>query len=265
MIACGLSAQTTFIESGAAYGLNLTGNKDGGHAWADYDNDGDLDVLVTRNSTSQRNYLMRNNGDGTFTNVQTTLVPGMLNLIKAERQAAWGDFNNDGRPDFIMNTDGRVVDTAIQIFIQNPDGTFGNGIGGTAPITVGLAVTNTLSINPINAEGVGLFDFEGDGDLDLFFDSHDFGIELLRNNYIDHVSHTVVNPAPAALFTHITPGNGPGVVEYGLNQFAEDGDYGSAADVNDDGWVDIFMEYSPMDLIWRRLITLTKVVTVFGI
>jgi len=41
--------------------------------------------------------------------------------------------------------------------------------------------------------------------------------------------------------THITPGNGPGVVEFGLNQFATDGDYGSAADVNDDGWVDIFM------------------------
>ena len=42
-------AQTTFTESAAAYGLNLNQNKDGGHAWADYDDDGDLDVLVLEN------------------------------------------------------------------------------------------------------------------------------------------------------------------------------------------------------------------------
>jgi len=130
---------------------------------------------------------------------------------------------------------------AIQIFIQNNDGTFGDGIGGTTPITVGENATATITINPLNVEGAGFFDFEGDGDLDIFFDSHAFGIELLRNNYINHVTHTIANPAPSALFTHITPGNGSGVVEHGLNQFATDGDYGSAADVNDDGWVDIFM------------------------
>ncbi|MDF4204567.1 VCBS repeat-containing protein [Maribacter sp. SA7] len=67
------------------------------------------------------------------------------------------------------------------------------------------------------------------------------GIELLRNNFIDHTDHTVANPAPNLLFTHITTGIGNNVTEYGLNQFATDGDYGTAADVNDDGWVDIFM------------------------
>jgi len=119
------SAQTTFTESAAAYGLNLGGTKDGGHAWSDYDNDGDIDVLVLRNSVGQRNYLMRNNGNGTFTNVQTTLAPGMLNE-RAERQAAWGDLNGDGRPDFMMNSWGSSPsDVALQIFIQNANGTFG--------------------------------------------------------------------------------------------------------------------------------------------
>jgi len=84
-----VSSQTTYLESGAAYGLNLAGTKDGGHAWSDFDGDGDLDVLVLRNSSSQRNFLMRNNGDNTFTDVQGTLAPGMLNQ-RAERQAAWG-------------------------------------------------------------------------------------------------------------------------------------------------------------------------------
>ena len=238
-----LHGQTTFTENAAAHGLNISGLKDGGHAWSDFDGDGDLDVLVLENQNGGvKSYLMRNNA-GSFTNVQSTLAPGML-TDRAERQAAWGDLNGDGRPDFMVgshgNSGGSPAPAAFQIFLQNADGTFGNGIGGTAPITVGRT-GHTININPINAEGAGFFDFEGDGDLDIFFDSHNRGIELIRNNYIDHDTHAVTNPAPNAHFTHITPGNGPGVVEYGLNQFATDGDFGSAADINDDGWVDIFM------------------------
>ena len=236
---CGF-AQTTFTESASTYGLDLNRNKDGGHAWSDFDNDGDLDVLVLESNGGAKSFLMQNNA-GFFTNVQATLAPGMLS-DNAERQAAWGDLNNDGRPDFLINSSGTNSSVvAIQIFIQNSDGTFGDGIGGTSPITIGENSSATITINPLNTEGAGFFDFEGDGDLDIFFDSHNFGIELLRNNYINHLTNTITNPAPAGLFTHITPGNGAGVVEFGLNQFATDGDYGSAADVNDDGWVDIFM------------------------
>lgn len=237
-------AQTTFTESAASFGLDLGQNKDGGHAWADFDNDGDLDVLVleNNNNSSVKSYLMRQGPIGTFTNVQATLAPGMLG-DRAERQAAWGDINNDGRPDFLINSSGNGGGTrvAIQIFIQNTNGTFGDGIGGTVPLTVGRNSNATFRVNPINAEGVGFFDFEGDGDLDIFFDNHNYGIELLRNNYIDHTTHTVTNPAPNAMFTHLTDQNGSPNVQFGLNQFATDGDYGSAADVNDDGWVDIFM------------------------
>jgi hypothetical protein len=234
-----LAAQTTFTESAAAYGLNLNQNKDGGHAWSDFDQDGDLDVLVLENS-SARSFLMQNNGAGTFTDVRAALVPGMLNA-PAERQAAWGDLNNDGLTDFMIGSHGNSSSNpALQIFLQNAGGNFGDGVGGTAPITVGRS-GYTINVSPLNAEGAGFFDFEGDGDLDIFFDSHNYGIELLRNNYIDHTTHTIVNPPAAGLFTHITTGNGPGVTQFGLNQFATDGDFGTAADANDDGWVDIFM------------------------
>ena len=237
-----IQAQTTFTESAASFGLDLGQPKDGGHAWSDFDNDGDLDVLVLENNNNSgvKSFLMRNNGNNTFTNVQPTLVPGLLGDW-AERQAAWGDINNDGRPDFLINSSGNNnARKAIQIFIQNANGTFGDGIGGSAPITIGRSGA-TIVVPGVNSEGVGFFDFEGDGDLDIFFDNHDMGIELLRNNFIDHTTHTVANPAPSVLFTHITTGNGSGVTEFGLNQFATDGDYGTAADVNDDGWVDIFM------------------------
>ncbi|MBQ4916316.1 VCBS repeat-containing protein [Maribacter sp. MMG018] len=236
------SAQTTFTESAASFGLNLGKKKDGGHAWADFDGDGLLDVLVLENNSGNgvKSFLMRQSPAGTFTNVQSTLAPGMLG-DGAERQAVWGDLNNDGRPDFMINSHGSYGSgVAIQIFIQNANGTFGNGVGGTSPITIGRSGA-TINISSLNTEGAGFFDFEGDGDLDIFFDSHNFGIELLRNNFIDHTTHSIVNPGPGSLFTHITPGSGSGVTEYGLNQYATDGDYGTAADVNDDGWVDIFM------------------------
>ncbi|MGB3149396.1 MAG: FG-GAP-like repeat-containing protein [Maribacter sp.] len=237
-----ITAQTTFTENAAAYGLNLGQRKDGGHAWADFDGDGLLDVLVLENNNgnSIKSFLMRQSPAGTFTNVQATLAPGMLGDF-AERQAVWGDLNNDGRPDFMINSSGNGPRVALQIFIQNPDGTFGDGIGGTAPMTVGRNASYTYQINPINAEGAGFFDFEGDGDLDIFFDSHNYGIEILRNNYIDHTTSTITNPGPNVMFTHITNLNGSPNVQFGLNQYATDGDYGSAADVNDDGWVDIFM------------------------
>jgi len=64
---------------------------DGGHshgsAWADYDNDGDLDIFVS-NDQDQNNFLYSNNGDGTFTSVTN-------NITQAKGQsfgAAWADY-----------------------------------------------------------------------------------------------------------------------------------------------------------------------------
>ena len=51
-----VAAQTTFTESAASFGLNLGQNKDGGHAWSDFDNDGDLDVLVLESNNSARSF-----------------------------------------------------------------------------------------------------------------------------------------------------------------------------------------------------------------
>ena len=217
-----LWAQTTFTESAAAYNLNIAGTKDGGHAWADYDGDGDFDVVI---NTNGRGYLMRNDG-GTFSDQTAALAPDML-TGQLERSAIFVDFNNDGYPDIFRN---RHND--IRIYLQDPaTNIFGDGIGGTAPSQRITSMTDGM-----NTEGAGALDYDGDGDLDLFVDNHNFGIDILQNDgtgFFTHVTRKADSPNP--------PYNvgDPTTWPLGLVQDATDGDYGSATDFNDDGWVDI--------------------------
>ena len=152
-----------------------------------------------------------------------------------ERCAVWGDVNNDGRLDFIRNDSYY----SLELYIQSSSGIFGDGVGGTTPIRFGSPASHDILIaDGYNSEGAGFSDFDGDGDLDIIFDNHDFGIDILRNNYINHLTNAVVNPTALNLFSHATPGTS---TILGLAQSATDGDYGSFTDVNNDGWVDIFM------------------------
>lgn len=223
-------AQTTFTEKASSWGIDLSGSKDGGLSFGDYDNDGDLDLLVNTSTSSKDSRLYRNNGNSTFTDVTSSKAPYLLNNVR-ERSAVWGDLNNDGYLDFLRNTSAG----GIEIYLQKPsNNVFGNGTGGTTPI---LFNSSNIS-NGVNTEGAGVFDFDGDGDLDIFFDNHNYGIDILRNNYINHSTGQVVDPSSSSLFTHATPGSS---TILGLAQSARDGDYGSATDVDNDGWVDIFM------------------------
>ncbi len=117
-------AQTTFTESAAAYNLNIGGNKDGGHAWADYDLDGDFDLVINRNGSG---FLLRNDG-GSFSDQTAALAPD-FSSGSLERTALFVDFNNDGYPDVFRN---RHND--LRIYLQDPaTNRFGDGLGGTAP------------------------------------------------------------------------------------------------------------------------------------
>jgi len=217
-----VSAQTTFTESAAAYNLHISGTKDGGHAWSDYDGDGDYDLVV---NTNGRGYLMRNDG-GTFSDQTAALAPDFLTGT-LERTAIFVDFNNDGYPDIFRNKH-----NDIRIYLQDPaTNIFGDGIGGTAPSQRITSMTDGM-----NTEGAGALDYDGDGDLDLFVDNHNYGIDILQNDgtgFFTHVTRKADSPSP--------PYNvgDPTTWPLGLVQDATDGDYGSATDYDDDGWVDI--------------------------
>jgi len=71
--------------------------------WADYDNDGDLDLYVGNESSdaiAAPGQLFRNNGDGTFTDVAAEA--GVTNDGVA-KGVAWGDYDNDRYPDLFVS------------------------------------------------------------------------------------------------------------------------------------------------------------------
>ena len=114
----------TFAEHGAAYGLDI--HDASVHAsFADYDGDGDLDAYIATNildfaqsPTGQPDYLMRNNGDGTFTNV--ALDAGIWGKSQGHT-AIWFDANRDGWPDIYVAND---FETPDRFYLNNGDGTF---------------------------------------------------------------------------------------------------------------------------------------------
>jgi C1A family cysteine protease len=110
--------------------------------WGDYDNDGDLDLYVSSNST---NRLYRNDG-GTF--VDVTVSP--LDDASRGHTASWADYDNDGDVDLFLANNG-------------PNKLFRNEGGGAfTDVTTG-ALGDTL-----HGMGAGWADCDNDGDLDLY-------------------------------------------------------------------------------------------------
>jgi hypothetical protein len=120
-------------------------------AWADYDNDGDLDLYVGNETDIDASravdytggdlpfnvrapcQLFRNEGDGTFTDVASEAGVENLAYTKA---VVWGDYDGDRWPDLYVsnsgnrnrlyrnNGDGSFTDVAEQLGVEQPYGSF---------------------------------------------------------------------------------------------------------------------------------------------
>jgi YVTN family beta-propeller protein len=149
----------TFTD--VAVSAGLADQRGSNSAWADYDNDGYMDVMITGlgGLTPQPNdALYRNNGDGTFTNVTAQAGIPVRNL---GRGIAWGDYNNDGNIDVYIarGSDGPVPpdgSTKTSLYKNNGDGTFTEV---TDQAGVGISANTWAAV---------WGDYDNDGYLDLF-------------------------------------------------------------------------------------------------
>jgi hypothetical protein len=120
-------------------------------SWADYDNDGDLDLYVGNESTEEVRapcQLFRNNGNGTF--IDVARKAGVTNDLLA-KGVIWGDYNGDRFPDiYVANLNG-----PNRLYRNNQD-------GGFTDIAAAVGVTRPLAAFPC-----WFWDFDNDGNLDL--------------------------------------------------------------------------------------------------
>ncbi|HEY2785198.1 MAG TPA: CRTAC1 family protein [Fimbriiglobus sp.] len=116
--------------------------------WADFDNDGFLDLFVCCETGPNRLY--RNRGNGTFEEVADKA--GVQGKQKVCKGAAWIDYDNDGYPDLFMT----YASSTPQLFHNNRNGTFTD-------------VTTEMGIGgPQWGFSCWAFDYDNDGYLDIF-------------------------------------------------------------------------------------------------
>jgi hypothetical protein len=201
-----------------------------GCTFVDYDRDGHLDLFVAnylafdmahtpkpgengncvymgspvmcgpRGLKPSRNFLYRNNGDGTFTDVSESSGIAQAKGSFAMTAVA-ADFDNDGWPDIFV-----ACDSSPSLFFHNNrDGTFTEEALGR-----GLALSEDGLVQA--GMGVGMGDFNLDGNLDLFKthfweDTHDLYLNDGKGNF-----DTVTTPAGLGVETRYV-GWGAGIVD----------------------------------------------------
>jgi tetratricopeptide (TPR) repeat protein len=139
---------------------------------ADYDNDGDTDVFVLRGAWMRKygrqpNSLLRNNGDGTFTDV--TIKSGLYSEFPTQA-GNWNDFNNDGYLDLFIGNESSDNDPyPSELYLNNQDGTFTN-VAKAAKCDVVSFIKGSISS-----------DYDNDGDIDLFLSGMNKRKILLKN------------------------------------------------------------------------------------
>lgn len=235
----------TFTESAAIAGI------DDKH-WSmaagaiDFDDDGDTDLYLLNYGP---NVFYKNNGDGTFTDITGSLGlegPETLNGFKKwSVGVAFWDFNKDKRmdmivgnflafdPEYISSTAPEMMPhpseykgQATFVYKQNPDGTF-------------MDVTKQLNMYFPDSKcmGITIFDFDDDGDLDVF-----------QGN--DHQQNYLFRNEGNLIFKDVAIAAGVAVNDDGQTTGSM---HGSIGDVDGDGWIDLLVTDLRYGALYKNL------------
>ena len=153
--------------TGLVGGINMT--------HADYDNDGDLDILILRGGWSWMgddgkipNSLLRNNGEGRFTDV--TFSAGLGEVHYPTQTATWADYDKDGDLDIYIGNESSQKQAPCQLFQNNGNGTFTDVARKAGVLNLGYT------------KGVAWGDYNDDGFPDLYVSNLGSANRLFRNN-----------------------------------------------------------------------------------
>ena len=179
-----------------------------GFTAADYDNDGDIDLLIGKGNVYPTLY--RNNGNQTFSD--RTIQAG-LQTYNSGRNVGFWDYDNDGWLDALIVGDDRndPLIRGVGLYRNNHDGTF-----TLRTDQAGLEHPRDGS----DMHGWAIADFDNDGDQDIYFSNNVTKSRMYRNE-------------GDGTFTQISG-------ESGL-PFTDGYRGATPIDYNNDGWFDLFI------------------------
>jgi FG-GAP-like repeat/ASPIC and UnbV len=158
----------TFTDVTQAAGMASAEHRTHTAAWADFDNDGWLDVFIGHEETPSQ--LFRNRGDGTFEDVARKTGVDRTAFTKG---AAWGDYDNDGYADLYVSNYGEEN----FFYLNKRDGTF-------------TEMAKELRIEkPVMSFPTWFFDYDNDGWLDLFVASFVPSVTEVARGFLGMTPH----------------------------------------------------------------------------
>jgi hypothetical protein len=210
-------------------------------SWADYDNDGLLDLFIGVQSSlvpyfelplyqdfprprEQPCKLYHNNGDGTFTEVASQAGLALVGYVQG---AVWGDYNNDGLPDLFVS---RKYGPSL-LYRNN-----GRNPGGKTTFT------KVADMEPSNSFVTWFWDYDNDGWQDIFVSGYSpTGIAYSAGQVAAGYLGLPFTAELPRLYRNNRDGSFTDVTrQVKLNKvlYAMSGNFG---DLDNDGWLDFYV------------------------